>query len=417
MHQQAIADFFAKRKEDWLKKRQKPSMDEEALFELKLECEKLFSLEEWLPKAAGRAGQISMSTHPCTFSHPSARKNKNGYVSPILSNATGDPDGYLRSGNVDVETDALGNAAALDVYKFLTLKMDDGAALIEHIKNDSDLARSLLKIKAQSYETLKSGFMAMIDSSDDAVTSSKIKQVYFPIENDQYHLLSVLMNSGIVFQMRHTIDGLRFGDEVKTLRELKRENKVSDDGFMEIYDITTIGYGGTKPQNISVLNNQNGGKAHLLSSMPPVIKKREVRFPKRNFFGESISAWELKETFTALDKIFKTDYNNKNIREGREYRYEQIIDMIILKLYRIREAANEQYFEKSSQLKSHQKIWLLDEERRLGEEEWLEKLLKEIAAWFVRSFEEIVGKKIIVYGKAEKQNFMDALQRHKEALR
>ena len=417
MHQQEIADFFAKRKEDWLKKKQKASMGDDAIFELRLECEKTFSLEEWLPKAAKRAGQISMSTHPCTFSHPSARKNKNGYVTPVISNGKRTNDGYLRSGNVQVETDALGNAAVLDVYKFLTLTMDDGVALIEHIKKDSDIARSLLHIKAQSYETLKNGFMEMIGSSDEVVTSSKIKQVYFPIESDQYHLLSVLTNSGILFHMRHTIDRLRFGDEVKALREMKRVNKASETGFMEIYDITTIGFGGTKPQNISVLNNQNGGKAHLLSSMPPVIRKREVRFPKRNFFGESVRAWELRETFTALDKIFKTGYNNKNIREGRDYRYEQIIDTIMLKLYRVREAAEEQYFEKSSQLKSHQRIWLLDEKRRLDEDEWLEKLLKEITAWFVRSFEEIVGKKIIVYGKAEKQNFADLLETYKEALR
>ena len=417
MHQQETADFFAKRKEDWLKKKQKASMDEDELFELNLECEKIFSLEEWLPNAARRAGQISMSTHPCTFSHPSSRKNKNGYVTPVISNAKRTNDGYLRSGNVEVETDALGNAAALDVYKFLTLKMNDGVTLINHIKKDSDIAKSLLNIKGQSYEMLKSSFMEMIGSSDEAVTSSKIKQVYFPIEDDQYHLLSVLTNSGILFHMRHTIDRLRFGDDVKALRELKRENKTSDDSFMEIYDITTIGFGGTKPQNISVLNNQNGGKAHLISSMPPVIKKREVRCSKRNFFGDSVRAWELRETFTALDKIFKTDYNNKNIREGREYRYEQIIDSIILRLYSVREAAKEQYIEKNSQLKSHQKIWLLDEERRWGEDEWLEKLLKEITAWFIRSFEEIVGKKMIVYGKAEKLNFIDVLERHKEALR
>ncbi|MEX6067038.1 type I-F CRISPR-associated protein Csy1 [Providencia hangzhouensis] len=31
-----------------------------------------------MPSAAKRAGQISLSTHPCTFSHPSSRKTKTG---------------------------------------------------------------------------------------------------------------------------------------------------------------------------------------------------------------------------------------------------------------------------------------------------------------------------------------------------
>ena len=417
MRQEVIDDFFSKRKEDWLKKKLKASMNEDEIFELKLECEKSFSLEEWLPSAAKRAGQISMSTHPCTFSHPSARKNKNGYVTPVMAGSKQCNDGYLRSGNVDVDTDALGNAAALDVYKFLNLIMSDGLSLIEHIQNDTQISKGLLSIKTASYKTLKDGFMEMVNSSNETVTSSKIKQVYFPINDSEYHLLSILTNSGAVYYMRHAIDDLRFGEKTKVLRELKKENKPSDESFMEIYDLTTIGYGGTKPQNISVLNNQNGGKAHLLMSMPPVIKKRDVRFPKRNFFSESIRAWELREVFMALEKIFKTDYNNKKIREGREYRYEQIIDMIILKMYKVREAAEEQYFEKNSQLKIDQKIWLLDGIKRFEEDVWLETLQKEIVSWFVRSFEEIVGKKIIVYGKREKENFAEVLARYKEVLR
>jgi len=417
MEQQEVTNFFAERKEGWLKKKQKASMDDDEILALHEECENEFALSNWLPKAAKRAGQISMCTHPCTFSHPSARKNKNGYVSSIIVDKHSSNDGYLRSGNVNVNVDALGNAAALDVYKFLTLKMDDGIELIEHIKNNSDIAKSILGVNGTNYDELRSGFLEMISSSNDVVTSSKIKQVYFPIDNENYHLLSILTNSGHVFKLREKIDYLRFSEKIKELRTLKKENKESDESYMEIYDITTIGYGGTKPQNISVQNNKYGGKAHLLYSMPPVVKKRDVRFPKRNFFGESINKWELKDIFFALDKIFKIDYNNVNIREGRIYRYEQIIDIVIQKLYAVRDVAKEQYFEKTSQLKVHQKIWLLDEEKRISEDEWLEKLIKEFTSWFIRSFEDTVGKKMIVYGKEEKTDFINVLEKHKEALR
>jgi CRISPR-associated protein Csy1 len=50
---------------------------------------------------------------------------------------------------------------------------------------------------------------------------------------------------------------------VKDKKELKGD-------LNSILNLTKIGYGGTKPQNISVLNNQNGGIAYLLSSMPPI---------------------------------------------------------------------------------------------------------------------------------------------------
>ena len=74
----AIDNFFKERKEAWLKEKLKPSMEEFEVREKKLECMQRFSREAWLPNAAKRAGQMSLATHPCTFSHPSARKNKNG---------------------------------------------------------------------------------------------------------------------------------------------------------------------------------------------------------------------------------------------------------------------------------------------------------------------------------------------------
>lgn len=102
----------------------------------------------------------------------------------------------------------------------------------------------------------------MSATDDSVVTSSKIKQVYFPVwlDDEDYHLLSILTPSGLLFEMRRRIDDIRFSEQTKTLRDLKRKGEYSEVGFKEIYGLTTIGFGGTKPQNISVLNNQNAGK-------------------------------------------------------------------------------------------------------------------------------------------------------------
>ena len=157
----AIREFFDERKASWLKKNLTTSMSEIEVREKEIECDTIFSLKQWLPHAAQRAGQISISTHPCTFSHPSSRKNKNGYVSSIIAHNKQANDGFLRSGNVKAAADALGNAAALDVYKFLTLIMDDGQTLIHHIEQDTDVAVSLLTLdhvdESQNYQALKLG--------------------------------------------------------------------------------------------------------------------------------------------------------------------------------------------------------------------------------------------------------------------
>ncbi len=414
----AIQSYFSERKEAWLKKNLKSSMEDFEIKELEQTCEQQFSLNEWLPNAARRAGQISMSTHPCTFSHPSARKNKNGYVSSVLVEIDQVDDGFLKTGNVSVATDALGNAAALDVYKFLTLTMQDGENLLSHIQQDSELAKALLTIKSESYQNLRTGFLAMVESSAENITSSKIKQVYFPVDDD-YHQMSLLTNSGMVYQLRSRLDKLRFSDEVKALRDKKRKNEFSNQGYSEVYGLTTIGYGGTKPQNISVLNNQNGGKAHLLSSLPPSIEKRNIHFPKSDFFVESFQKYEYADIFKMLHKLFLLDQNNINIRDARDRYLQDIMDLLIDKMWSVRAVSQVQYHQESSLISSHQLTWLHNDyaESRENSEQWLDKLVHEISRWISRSYEKTLAKQAIKLGEYERLLFANIVEQNRESLK
>lgn len=384
----AIAAFFAERKEAWLKKNISAAMSDTEVLEKQQECEQNFLLDNWLPDAAKRAGQISVASHPCTFSHPSARKNKNGYVSSIIAKNKPRIDGFLRSGNVSVEPDALGNAAALDVYKFLSLEMSDQRSLLVHIEQESELARQLLDIPSCEYQALRDGFLKMVDSDQASVSSSKIKQVYFPIADGEYHLLSLLTHSGHLFELRKRLDALRFGDSVKEARECKKTNHFHPAGYQEIFGLTTIGFGGTKPQNISVLNNQNAGKAHLLASMPPELTPRDIRLPKTDFFKECFTAWQAKEVLESLHRLFQTDYNNVNLRDGRDYRIQQYVDLVIEKMWQVRLFLEDYSGELSSVLPLEQKIWLYPEfaEQRQQEDEWLDKLARHIARGFINHY-------------------------------
>ena len=404
--------------------------------EKELECDAVFSLSNWLPNAASRAGQISISTHPCTFSHPSSRKNKNGYASSIIAKSEKHNDGFLRSGNLDVATDALGNAAALDVYKFLTLEMADGQNLIQHLNQDSALALSLFTLEnddeAANYQMLKQGFLAMTTATAKSVTSSKIKQVYFPLtpidiaycadsipnENIQYHQLSILTASGILFELRKRLDAIRFGDEIKTARDKKKTNQ-EHQGYKEIYELTTIAYGGTKPQNISVLNNQNGGKAHMLISMPPILKKRDVHFPQSEFFVQSLSHLQFKTQFLALHKLYRQDANNMDVRSQRDENYQSVVDRIIDKMWQIRAVATEQFNSQNSQLLAAQKTWLCDHNKDLREtsDDWLDVICDSITTFLFYGYEKTLGRKAITFGEVEHKQMRKIVLRNREALR
>ncbi|EGQ8454517.1 type I-F CRISPR-associated protein Csy1 [Vibrio parahaemolyticus] len=389
----AIEAFFAERKEAWLKKNMSTAMDEQQLREKQQECEQNFSLSNWLPDAAKRAGQISISSHPCTFSHPSARKNKNGYVSSVIAKNRSQADGFLRSGNVSVEVDALGNAAALDVYKFLSLEMADRRSLLTHIEQGSELAQGLLTQPNTDYQTLREGFLKMIDTDQEAISSSKVKQVYFPVAEGEYHLLSLLTHSGHLFELRQRLDALRFGEEVKQARECRKNGQFYPDGYQEIFGLTTIGFGGTKPQNISVLNNKNAGKAHLLASTPPELKPRNLRLPTTDFFKESFTAWQAKETLEALHRLFKTDYNNINIRDGRDYRIQEYVDLVIHKMWQVRLFLADYQGDLSSDLKPEQKLWLYPEyeQYRLEENEWLEGIIRQISRSLIFNYSKVTN--------------------------
>ncbi|WP_222863084.1 type I-F CRISPR-associated protein Csy1 [Marinomonas sp. IMCC 4694] len=428
---QSISAFFEERKAAWLKKNLSASMSELEVTEKEQECESVFALKNWLPNAAKRAGQMSISTHPSKFSHPSTgvgEKNKKNYtfVTPIIFYGRKKSDGFLRTGNVAVAADALGNAAALDVYKFLTLITDDGQSVLQHLEQDSELAQVLLTFpnadEEHSYQTVKQGFLAMSANDDEVITNSKIKQVYFPIAKQHgettYHQLSLLTASGIIFELRQRLDKMRFGEEIKRARDKRKSNEYHN-GFREIYDLTTIGYGGTKPRNISVLNNQNGGKAHLLMSVPPALKNRDTHFPKVDFFQQSVHYFQCRALFHQLHTLYKRDDNNMHIRADRDELYQQIIDHLIEKMWQVRAVASEQYIDSASQLSKAQTTWLCPQGETLREmsDDWLDEIIQSITTFVFYGYEKVLGKKAIKLGLAERKHMEKIAEENKGALR
>ncbi len=93
----AIKKFLFDRKSARIKSKLKPNTTKLEKTEIENEANKAFLLDNWLPDAAKRAGQLSLVSHPSKFSHPSAK------TSPIIANNQRDVDGFLRTGNVDVE--------------------------------------------------------------------------------------------------------------------------------------------------------------------------------------------------------------------------------------------------------------------------------------------------------------------------
>ena len=380
---QKISEFFVERKTAYLKAKIKPSLSTEEETQILADAEDRFCLSTWLPDAAKRASQLSMVSHPSKFSHPSAK------TSSVIAKSNHVNDGYLRSGNIEYELDVFGNAAAMDVFKFLSLKLEDDKSIFSHLEEDSSIIKLVFTIPTASYESLKNDFLSIKKIDTSCKTDHLIKQVYFPV-NDDYHLLSVLTPSGLLPLLKTRVDNIRFSDETKTAKEYRRKNEYHALGYDDLFDLTVTGFGGTQPQNVSVLNSQNAGRAYLLSSTPPKLKHRDIRLPNQDFFKNSLRPSQFKDSFQTLHSLMIVPVNNVHLRNGISNTLKYIIDQVLQRAFKIRSStigwSNAEHYQF---LPLAQRIWLDDEHisKRQNEDEWINQINRNFARWILQAYE------------------------------
>ncbi len=411
----AIQNFLNERKEIWLKKRVNTQTSDEDKAAFEQQALQEFSLATWLPDAAKRASQLSIVSHPGKFSHPSAK------ISSIIATAERSTDGFLRTGNAEAALDVFGNAAAMDVYKFLSLMLANNQTVLTHLEQKTPEIIEQLTVPGTAFSEIEQGLLAIKqDDAGSPKSSARVKQVYFPVDDNNYHLLSILTPSNLMFKLKERINTMRFSDEAKAARVAKRNNQHHDDDLSEIYGLSVIGFGGTKPQNISVLNSQNGGAAYLLSAMPPELNTRTIQPPKSSFFSNTLWVKAYQEDFQKLHGLMINDSNNIHLRKQRDWLCRNIIYQIVDMLWRIRYLeAGWSESERCQQLPKWQKIWLdqLYTAVREDEDEWFDAVKNELSIWFVNAYKKILDNKALSLGDEQLPYFKSIIEQCEEALR
>lgn len=421
---QAIEDFFNGLRESWRSKKIKPSFSEEKTADLIKECNERYELKRWLSFAADNAEKRALSSHPSKFSHPEVGASmtnikKKTYVSPIIFKGEAKKDGFLRTGNVrDIDLDSTGNGAEVgaigEVGALLSVELSDGKRFYEHLMSDSEVAKNLLSMGNKPYDELKEGLLLMIEDNEPE-TNSRIKQVYFPVV-DEYHLLSIITNSGLLFKLREKINLCRYGSELASLRDNRKKNQQGET-FKEIYNIAEIGYGGTQPNNISTINNTNAGKAALLMSMPPSFKNRDIQFPTTDIFKKNIryTSTACRSKFYLLHRLYKQDRNNVEVRSRRDELYQDLVDYVLETVWQVR-SVKDQYLESHSSLNMNQRIWLQVVEAPESDD-WLEDIIEKITLFIFHGYEKVLAKKAEKLGAEELKQILKVVEKNKEILR
>lgn len=382
-----IAEYIAGRRQTKLeafdKAAAKRSEDSAALAAERRELERRYEPKAWLTDAAKRAGQINLVTHAAKFTHGDSKS------SSIYSEAVAQ-EGYLSTAALSgLESDAVGNAAALDVAKLLQTRVEGGDSLLASLKRGDHAALGAFTDDASQLREWITGFSRALTPGKPA--SHKLaKQGYFPV-GENYHLLSPLFATSLVHAMHQKMIACRFGEEVKALSKARREKTWHPTPLTLFPDSAEIHFGGTKPQNISYLNSVRGGRSWLLSCQPPQwtqVEKTPTEVRSIFKFGEEFDrkAYGIVQRMLA---VIKRPGKNVKIRDDRDECIDQLIDLLFEISTKLQFEKWQNWTLKCPVLKSHQQLWLdpwrtkTDEAFRLEREkdDWQDAVAEDFALW------------------------------------
>ena len=240
------------------------------------ELQMQYAWRTWIDDAARRSAQIQCATHTLKPIHPDARGSSLYVVPhdlPVL-----DEVGSHCLGSAYTD-DVVGNAAALDVFKFLKLAHEGRTLLQLACAQDIDLAQAMSTDPDEARQWM-TAFGALVQPRGTPATHGYAKQLYWRVEDDahddaSYHLIAPLFGSALAHTVWQTLQEHRFGDTAKAARLARKEGADSNTPVHEYPHLAVRKMGGTKPQNISQLNSERGGNNPLLASLPPLWQTRE----------------------------------------------------------------------------------------------------------------------------------------------
>ncbi|MEI7707186.1 MAG: type I-F CRISPR-associated protein Csy1 [Chlorobium sp.] len=313
--------FLYDRLEDKLKKLNE--LDDEKDTALRKE----YQLEAWLDNKSLRVKELTLVTHAIKYQNPDARG------SSLYASKDDNHDAFcVSTASIKLPLhDVVGNAAALDIYKFLQLKHQEETLLSRMLRNDNAFRLSLPASEEKKDRWFQL-FGAIKEMKSSASSDTLAKQIYFPLPDRKYHLLAPLFPTALVHEVYKQVQ-TRYEDDTKAARKARREENYHPHGYRDYPNLAVQNFGGTKPQNISQLNSERRGMAYLLPSLPPSWHSSAVRPPLGvDTIFPKIFAGKAKRLINELKNFLikvQDRESNAEIRQRRAELVSEIIDRLL----------------------------------------------------------------------------------------
>lgn len=339
-----------------------------------------FKPENWLTEAANKCEKIDFVTHAIKFIHGSAKGTS---INSLNFKGVNREDIISTASIVNPHFDVVCDAKLLGISKLLTGVSFNGKTLTDYILKD-DIS-PLLSI-AKSEELAQQWFngFKQVFSASELSTHKFGKQVYWPVEGN-YHLLTPLFATSfaqVVYEYRSDLREIQFS----------KEDSVKAMGLSVLPNLAVQTYGGTKPQNISQLNSQRGGKNYLLDSRPPTWKSTEKLPLNTDSVFNKLFTQQGYKRVKQLQVYLESILNKKSTVDIREYRragIDDLVDILLLFAAHIHQQAAGWSLDETCKLTLDEQLWL-DPKRaefdnefadEMDKKEWHEKIANKFATW------------------------------------
>ncbi len=288
----------------------------------------------WLEDAARRVSQIQAVTHSLKPIHPDA-KGSNLYCPP--PSLAAQPVVGSHCLGETFASDVVGNAAALDVYKFLKLEFEGQTLLAWLLAGDADAATALSDDAPQAQRWAQA-FTGLAEPRGRPASHTLAKQLYWlagedPLRDADFHLLAPLYPSSLVQRVYEQLQEDRFSEAAKAARAAKKAGEFHDRPTHDYPNLAVQKLGGTKPQNISQLNSERLGQNFLLASLPPQWHSQEVLplLRTKTLFTRFGRRPEVRQAVKALHMFLAANPpTNVGTRDTRDELADVLVDEFLL---------------------------------------------------------------------------------------
>lgn len=227
-----------------------------------------FEVTTYLSKMAKLAKFARISTHVAKFTHANAEEG-----SFYSWNYQDGLDYLCTDSTPELLYDASGSAGYSKCVYLFNVRDESGNSFYDAIKNGDHSALKELSTNDTQLDEWINGFTCAAKQRS-AILDKLLKQVYYPVGPDNYHLLVPIFASSLAHKLFAKMDRFpsRYPERAAAAKAYyKRE--FSEQPHVVFPNTVSQFWGGSQPQNVSPLNSKRSGGLALLRCAPPVCGK------------------------------------------------------------------------------------------------------------------------------------------------